>query len=354
MHRALELAARGWGRVHPNPLVGAVLVRDGAVVGEGFHEEYGGPHAEVVAIREAGERARGATLYVTLEPCNHHGKTPPCSEAVAEAGIARVVYAVADPNPRAGGGSARLAALGVPAEAGPGSNDARRQNAAFLHVHATGRPFVCLKYALSLDAKLAERAGAPSAVTGAEALADAHRLRAGFDAILIGAGTAAADDPLLTVRGAVTPRVPPVRVVLDARLELAPDSRLARTVDTAPLWIFCAEHADARRSAALERVGATVLRIPSRADGRLPLDAVIDRMRADGVQSVLCEGGGHVGSDLLATDLVQRMYLYYAPKVFGPDGVAAFHSPVPERRFEAWDVVRFGADTRFVLDRLEG
>ncbi|MFW5947805.1 MAG: bifunctional diaminohydroxyphosphoribosylaminopyrimidine deaminase/5-amino-6-(5-phosphoribosylamino)uracil reductase RibD, partial [Gemmatimonadota bacterium] len=185
MARALELAEAGWGRVHPNPLVGAVVVREGAVVGEGAHREHGGAHAEVEALRAAGERARGATLYVTLEPCAHHGKTPPCTDAILEHGIARVVYAVPDPHPEAGGGAERLRAAGVAVTEGVAGPAARARNALFLRPLETGRPFVALKYGLSLDGRIAARPGERTRVTGPETEAEVHRLRAGFDAVLV-------------------------------------------------------------------------------------------------------------------------------------------------------------------------
>ncbi|MFP4623428.1 MAG: bifunctional diaminohydroxyphosphoribosylaminopyrimidine deaminase/5-amino-6-(5-phosphoribosylamino)uracil reductase RibD, partial [Gemmatimonadota bacterium] len=185
MRRALTLAEAGWGRVHPNPLVGAVVVREGVVVGEGAHREFGGPHAEVEALRNAGDAARGSTLYVTLEPCAHHGKTPPCTTAILDHGVARVVYAAADPHPDAAGGGTRLAERGVEVVGGVEAEKARTQNALFLRPIETGRPFVALKYGLTLDARIARAPGERTAVTGPESRAAVHRLRAGFDAVLV-------------------------------------------------------------------------------------------------------------------------------------------------------------------------
>ncbi|MGH7542129.1 MAG: bifunctional diaminohydroxyphosphoribosylaminopyrimidine deaminase/5-amino-6-(5-phosphoribosylamino)uracil reductase RibD, partial [Gemmatimonadota bacterium] len=235
MREASELAERGWGRVSPNPLVGAVVARGRDVVGRGWHAEFGADHAEVMALREAGPRADGATLYVTLEPCAHQGKTPPCTEAIRRAGIRRVVIACRDPDPEAGGGAGALRTAGLDVEIGLAGAAAKRLNAPFLWRHRTGTPFGALKLALSLDAKL----GIPdtrASVSGPAAWERVHRLRAAHDAILVGRRTAEIDDPLLTARGEVQPRRPPIRAVLDPQLRLAPTSQLARTVQLGPVW----------------------------------------------------------------------------------------------------------------------
>mgnify|MGYP001264638079 CR=1 FL=1 len=354
MRRALELAERGWGRVHPNPLVGAVVVRDGEVVGEGFHGEYGGPHAEVVALAAAGERARGGTLYVTLEPCAHHGKTPPCTEAVLAAGIARVVYGAEDPNPVARGGAARLAARGVEVVGGIEREAVRVQNAAFFHAVERRTTFVALKYALSLDARLSEEPDRPTGVTGQAARAEVHRLRAGFDGIMVGIGTALADDPLLTVRGDVQPRRPPVRLVVDTEARLPPGSRLASTTREVPVWLFCAEDSPSERRAALEQAGVRVLPVPRGSSG-LRLDAVLERLWAEDVRSVLCEGGGRLGASLLAQDRVQRLFLFYAPRLFGEPGPPAFPGTFPADVARGWELRRvsdIGGDALLLLDRI--
>lgn len=356
MARALELAERGWGRVHPNPLVGAVVVRDGAVVGEGYHAEYGGPHAEVVALREAGDRARGATLYVTLEPCAHHGKTPPCTDAILEAGVRRVVIAAGDPSPDAGGGAARLRAAGIEVVEGVERERARSQNAAFFHAVERGSPYVVLKYALSLDARLSEAPGRPTAVTGAAALRETHRLRAGYDAILVGIGTVLADDPLLTVRGAVVPRVPPVRIILDTQARLPLESRLVRSVDETPVWVVCRDTAPVARRNTLEAAGVRILEVGSAGPGGSGLDpgAVLDRLRAERIRSVFCEGGGRVGAALLAGDHVERLTLFYAPRLFGDGGVPAFPARFGTGPAAGWRrrrVAVFGEDTLIEFDR---
>ena len=350
MRRALELAARGWGRVAPNPLVGAVVVRDGEVVGEGWHAEYGAAHAEVMALREAGARAQGATLYVTLEPCAHHGQTPPCTDAVRQAGIARLVYATPDPNPKAAGGAERLRSAGVAVEGGVARADADALNAAFLHRFtpaSTERPWVELKLALSLDARVADSAGRSAWITGEEARAEVHRLRAGFDAIAVGIGTAVADDPLLTVRGAVTPRVPPVRVVFDRALRLPLTSRLVASISEAPLWVMAGESPDAERRRALEAAGARVFAAPD-------LRAGLAALRGAGVYSLFSEGGATLTGALLGEGAVDRLQLFYAPLLLGPEGVAAFAgvgSPPIEmaRRWRTLRSERFGADTLITL-----
>lgn len=349
MARALELAEAGWGRVHPNPMVGAVVVRDGEVVGEGAHREYGGPHAEVEALRHAGERARGATLYVTLEPCGHQGKTPPCTDAIEAAGVARVVYAEADPDLAARGGEARLRAAGVEVEGGVGREQARRQNALFLIPTAQHRPFLALKFGLSLDARIAAGAGQSTRVTGREAEAEVHRLRAGFDAILVGGRTAEVDDPRLTVRLGPAPRVPPVRVVADPDAGLDPGGRLARTAAETPVWLLVSDAAPASRVAALEERDVRVLRVTAVGQGLDPI-AMMETLWQAGVRTVLCEGGGRLGGALLEAERVDRLYLFLAPRVFGSDGVAAFpggsrfHGAVGEVR-------RVGEDVMVIVDR---
>src|SRR5688572_26265251 len=212
MHAALRLAENGWGRVHPNPVVGAVVVVDRKVVGEGFHVEYGGPHAEVEALRNAGERARGATLYVTLEPCSHQGKTPPCTDAIVASGIKRVVFGASDPNHLARGGAKLLQQAGIEVKGGVEADDARAQNAAFFKQHEKGGCYVALKLAMSLDARLTRESGKRERVTGDVADEEVHRLRSGFDGILVGTNTARIDNPVLTVRRARTPIRPPVRI----------------------------------------------------------------------------------------------------------------------------------------------
>ena len=239
MRRALALAERGWGQTAPNPMVGAVVVRDGVVVGEGWHGQFGGPHAEVEALRAAGERARGATLYVSLEPCNHVGKTPPCTDAILAAGVRRVVAACADRSPVAQGGAQRLREAGVDVVVGVEEAAARELNAPFFHALASDRPFVQLKLALSLDGALADHSRQPGWLTGEPARREVHRMRAGADAIAVGIGTVLADDPELTVRHAAPPRVAPTRVVFDTSARLPRTSKLAHSASEVPVIVVC-------------------------------------------------------------------------------------------------------------------
>ncbi|HEU0051588.1 MAG TPA: bifunctional diaminohydroxyphosphoribosylaminopyrimidine deaminase/5-amino-6-(5-phosphoribosylamino)uracil reductase RibD [Longimicrobium sp.] len=353
MRRALELAPRGWGRVAPNPMVGAVIVRDGEVVGEGWHTEYGRPHAEVEALRAAGERARGATAYATLEPCSHWGKTPPCTDALAAASVRRVVFAASDPNPNAAGGGEVLRAAGIEAVGGVEAEAAREQNAVFFHQHGpegARRPFVALKLALTLDAKVADRDGRSVWITGEEARAEVHRLRAGFDAVAVGIGTALADDPLLTVRGDVVPRVPPARVVFDRHSRLPADAKLLRTADEAPVWVVTAEGAPADRKAELEKAGARVLEAP---DG---IERTLETLRAAGLRSMFVEGGAALAGALLRAGVVDRQYLFYAPAFLGPGALSPFAAldspPIAEMaRWKRVSTRAFGADTLITLSR---
>jgi diaminohydroxyphosphoribosylaminopyrimidine deaminase / 5-amino-6-(5-phosphoribosylamino)uracil reductase len=350
MRRALALAEAGWGRVHPNPMVGAVVVRDGEIVGEGAHREYGGPHAEVEALRAAGERAEGATLYVTLEPCAHHGKTPPCTDAILAAGIRHVVYAAEDPSAEAGGGAARLADAGVQVTGAIEREAARRQNAPFFTPLEKKRPFVALKLAASLDGGIARGKGERTRITGSEADAEVQRLRAGFDAILVGGRTARVDDPLLTVRGDVVPRVPPSRVVVSAAADLPLDGRLVATAREVPVRVISGEGAPADRVAALEAAGVAVLTVPARADGGLDLVAALERLMDDGVRSILCEGGGWVAASLREARLVDRLYLFNAPVLFGPGRVPAFPGPALAEGARIVEARRVGRDALMIVE----
>ena len=351
MRRALGLAEAGWGRVHPNPMVGAVVVRNGSVVGEGAHLVYGGAHAEVEALRAAGSDALGATLYVTLEPCAHHGKTPPCADAIVGAGIRRVVVASEDPNPVARGGAERLREAGIEVVIGVEREAARSQNALFLGPLERGRPFVALKYGMTLDARLG-REGRPTRVTGEAAEAEVHRLRSGFDAILVGGRTARTDDPALTVRLAAPGRIPPVRVVADAGADLPPTGTLARTAREIPVIVLAGPSAPAPRVAALEAAGVEVLRCALGEEGRLDLADAVRRLGERGIRSILCEGGGRLGAGLLAAGLVDRLVLFVAPSLIGVQGVPAFPFREAARlALRLVDVRPAGPDTRLTLDR---
>ena len=334
MRRALALAERGWGQTAPNPMVGAVVVRDGAVVGEGWHARYGGPHAEVDALRQAGERARGATLYVTLEPCNHHGKTPPCTDAILAAGVRRVVAACEDSTAVAKGGAGRLRDAGVDVLLGVEEAAARELNAPFFHALHSDRPFVQLKLALSLDGGIADSSRLPGWLTGEAARREVHRLRAGADAIAVGIGTALADDPELTVRHAPPPRVPPTRVVFDTSARLPRTSKLVRSASDVPVLVICWAPEPAH-AAALEHTGVTLLHAATSRDALVAL-------REHGVRSLLVEGGATLASALVQEALVDRLIIFRAPLVLGGGALNAF-SAVPPARAEAaprWRLLR--------------
>ncbi len=348
MTRALALALEGWGRVAPNPLAGCVLLRDGSTIGEGFHAEYGGRHAEVAAVASCGDPA-GATCVVTLEPCNHHGKTPPCTDALIAAGVRRVVAALADPTPDAGGGADVLRAAGLEVSVGLMADEAAAINAPFLwHAARPNRPFVAVKLATSLDGYIADQAGRSRWISGPEARDYVHWLRAGFDAIAVGARTAAADDPELTVRGRVTPRKPPLRVVFADRRIPRADLRVFLTAGEFPTVLVCSRSAGPEVMRALSGTGTRVL--PT--DG---LEAALEALAADGVLSVLVEGGGRLAGSLLAEGLADRFYWIQAPLLLGR-GVPAFPEGPPRLLGDAprWRVVErqsLGEDTLIVVDR---
>ena len=350
MARALDLAWRGWGRVHPNPLVGAVVLAGGEVVGEGYHAEFGGAHAEPQALAAAGERARGATLVVTLEPCAHTGRQPPCTAAILAAGVRRVVLAMSDPNPVAAGGAALLRAAGLEVDAGLLRAEAAVQNAAFLHLfRRPERPYVAVKLAASLDGRLADAGGRSKWISGPEARDWVQWLRAGFDAIAVGGRTAVADDPSLTVRGLLQPRVPPRRVVFDRTLSLSPDAQLVRSAGAVPAIVVAApDVASSARAAELRAAGVTILAAAS-------LGAALRELRSAGITSLLVEGGGRLAGALLAEDLADRLYWVQSPLFLGEQGAPAFAglpaSPLDEAaRWQAVERRALGADTLLVVD----
>lgn len=323
LRQALRLAARGLGYTHPNPMVGALVVRDGEVVGAGWHRRLGGPHAEVYALRQAGARARGATLYSTLEPCAHHGRTPPCVDAIVAAGVRRVVAAVRDPHPRVrGAGLVALRRAGVAVRDGVLEGEVRLLNVGYFKAHAAGLPWVTLKLASSLDGKLSP-ASRRGWLTGSQAVRAAHLLRAHHDAVLVGGGTARTDDPRLTVRAARGGN--PLRVVVSASLDLplsgrlfAPELAAGTLVATVrPRRGVAGWETRLRRLAAR---GAGVWTLPGRGD-RVPLKALLRRLAKNGVYHVLVEGGAELAGSLLAERLADEMQLFLAPLVLG-DGVS--------------------------------
>jgi diaminohydroxyphosphoribosylaminopyrimidine deaminase/5-amino-6-(5-phosphoribosylamino)uracil reductase len=350
MARALDLAWRGWGRVQPNPLVGAVILRNGELISEGWHQEYGELHAEAMALAGAGDRARGATMVVTLEPCVHQGKQPPCATAIIHAGIRRVVAALRDPNPLAAGGGEQLRHAGVEVELGASETVAAAQNAIFLHtLRATDRPFVALKLATTLNGRLADGFGRSRWISGEQARDYVQWLRAGFDAVAVGGRTARVDDPSLTARGLVRPKLPPRRVIFDSAADLGPQLTLVRTATEIPTIAVVAPRADPSRVKRLEAAGVTVL--PTDNLGR-----ALGSLRQLGIESLLVEGGGQLAGALLAAGLVDRYYWLQAPLWLGDDGVPAV-AGLPAReldRGERWRVVErraLGEDTLLVLDR---
>jgi len=319
MRLALELARRGLGRTHPNPPVGAVIVRDGRVVGRGYHPKAGEPHAEIFALREAGDAARGATMYVTLEPCVHHGRTPPCVDAILAAGIAEVHIATLDPNPVVHGqGVAKLRAAGVKVVLGEGEADAQRLIEGFAHWVRTRRPWVVVKYAMTLDGKIATRTGHARWITGPQARVWVHRLRDQVDAILVGRGTVEADDPRLTTRvpGATTVHHP-LRVVLDSRGR-APLTARVFAADLPGQTVLAATPAlPPARRAAFEAQGVEVWTLPAGADGRVSLPALLDALGARGITTLLVEGGPTVLGAFFDAGLVHKVHAFVAPVVFG-------------------------------------
>jgi diaminohydroxyphosphoribosylaminopyrimidine deaminase/5-amino-6-(5-phosphoribosylamino)uracil reductase len=321
MSRALMLAERGRGRTSPNPMVGAVVVDDdGLVVGRGWHEVAGGPHAEVHALKDAGDRARGATLYCTLEPCSHVGRTGPCAPLVAHAGIRRAVVAVEDPNPVVSGrGLSYLRTQGVEVSSGILRGEAERLNRTFFTTMRLGRPHVTLKAALSLDARMAAHAGARTPITGGDAARYVHRERAEVDAIAVGSGTVIVDDPLLTARGAYRHR-PLVRVVFDRRLRTPPGARLVSTLADGPVVIVTTPIQDdetGRRADALRNAGASIEEI----GGDSFLEAALKRLLAVRVTSLIVEGGPALHAAFWTAGLVDRLQLFVSPNALGPSGV---------------------------------
>lgn len=328
MARALELARLGAGHTSPNPMVGALVVSDGQVVGEGYHRQAGTPHAEVHALNAAGRAAAGATLYVSLEPCDHHGRTPPCTEAILVAGIRRVVVAVRDPNPRvAGRGSARLREAGIEVTEGVLEAEAARLNEAFFHYMTRGRPFLTMKYAMTLDGRIATATGDSRWVSGAGSRAMAHRLRSEHDAVMVGIGTVLRDDPLLTARPPDGNGRDPIRIILDSRLSLPATARVLRADSPAPTWVVATPLAPADRRQVIEEAAREspapleVITVPAAA-GRVDLRALFQELGRRGLTSVLLEGGATVNAAALAAGLVQKIVCFVAPKLFG-GGIAA-------------------------------
>jgi diaminohydroxyphosphoribosylaminopyrimidine deaminase/5-amino-6-(5-phosphoribosylamino)uracil reductase len=353
MALALRLAERGLGQTWPNPTVGCIVVRDGRIIGRGWTQPGGRPHAEVEALARAGAGALGASAYVSLEPCAHYGRTPPCTMALLHAGVRRVVVAVNDPDPRVDGkGIAQLSQAGVEVEVGLLRAEAEALNAGFFSRIRRGRPLVTLKLASSLDGRIATRSGASRWITGEAARARAHLLRASHDAIMVGSGTALADDPALTCRlPGLEPRSP-LRVVLDSRLRLSASSRLAIGARDVPTWLVTSEQAPAARGRVLERAGVRLLRVAAAPEGGLDLARVLAMLAKEGLSRVLVEGGAELAGALLRARLVDRLVWFQAPLVIGGDGLPAVAGFGTETLADARRLLA-GPETLLAPDRVQ-
>lgn len=327
MGQALELALQGRGLTSPNPMVGAVLVRDGRVVGQGFHRYGHRKHAEVWALEQAGDHARGATLYVTLEPCCHQGRTGPCCRSIVDSGIARVVMAMRDPNPLvAGKGLEWLTSAGLEVTTGVRENEARRLNEAYAKYISCRKPFVTVKVGATLDGRIAAGSGPPQWITSPESRQRVHRMRLEADAILVGIGTVLQDDPNLTDRSGRPRTRPLLRVVLDSRLRLPPDSRLASTRSQGDIIVFCGSPPDPERRRKLEQAGIEV--IPTAATGgRIPWGPVLEELGRRQVLGLLVEGGGKINLDALRGRVIDKLVCFLAPRILGGAAVAMFGGP---------------------------
>ncbi len=326
MSAAIALAEKGRGYTSPNPRVGAILVRDGAVVGQGFHKRFGGSHAEVAALAEAGERARGATLFVTLEPCSVWGKTPPCTEALIAAGIKRVVAPIEDPNPDiAGRGLAALREAGMDVELGLLSREATRLNAPYLKFRTTGLPHVHLKLAVSLDGRVAARDGSALSISSDESRARVHQLRSQVDAVLVGIGTVLSDDPLLTDRRPEGGKRQPARIVIDSKLRMSAGAALALGAKEHRTIIVAGAGADAEDRRRLERAGLEVWTAGT-GDGGLDLEEALRHAASEGFIDILCEGGPRVATSLLNAHLIDRVSFFVGPSLIGAPAPTALGS----------------------------
>ena len=321
MRLALEEAKKGIGRTSPNPCVGAVIVKDGTIVSRGYHEKAGTPHAEVHALAAAGPAAAGATLYVTLEPCCHTGKTPPCAHAVAAAGIRRVVVGMVDPNPLVdGGGNRYLADYGIEVESGVLEDECRTLNEPFIKRILTGTPLVLLKAGVSLDGRLSYTKGKSGWITGPESAQRVHMLRDSYDAILVGSGTVNIDDPSLTTRCSDKKGRDPVRVILDTHLSTSPEAKVYSSQSPAPALVFCSEKAAQLRGNLLRKNGVEIIRCGCDGSGRIMLSEVLSLLAEKGINSVLVEGGGTVHGAFLQEKLADKDMLFFGPLFAGSGG----------------------------------
>jgi diaminohydroxyphosphoribosylaminopyrimidine deaminase/5-amino-6-(5-phosphoribosylamino)uracil reductase len=326
MRLALRLAAKGRGKTSPNPMVGAVVVRGNRIIGRGYHHKAGAPHAEVLALRQAGDRARGATLYLNLEPCSHFGRTPPCTQAILQAGIRRVVAGMKDPNPLvAGKGIRRLRRAGVQVDMGILAAECRELNAPFCKYITTGRPFIILKAACSLDGKIATGSGDSRWISSEESRRYVHHLRLHVDAVMVGSGTVLKDDPLLTVR---LPRgesyLQPLRVIVDSRLRIPPSCQLVRTAERYPTLVATTKKASPAKIQRLEKANVEVWAGESDHRGRVRLSALAEELGRRGIVSLLLEGGATLNASALREGIVDRLLIFFAPKIIGGQNAPGF------------------------------
>jgi diaminohydroxyphosphoribosylaminopyrimidine deaminase/5-amino-6-(5-phosphoribosylamino)uracil reductase len=353
MSEALRLARRGLGRTSPNPAVGAVIVRMGKVIARGYHQRAGGPHAEVQALAKLGGKAeRRDILYVTLEPCNHYGRTPPCTEAILKSGIGNVVVGMRDPNPRVtGGGCEYLAQRGVKVRIGILERECRRLNEFFVKFVSMGRPFVVAKSALTLDGWSATSTGHSQWVTNQESREFVHRLRDMVDAVMVGIETILADDPLLNTRLKNRKGKDPVRIILDTNLRIPEDARVLNQDSQAITLIVAGEHTSEGRQKKLRELGASILLCPTR-EGRIDLQALMDKLSAMSITSILVEGGATLMGALIREKLIDKFYVFKAPKILGgSDGIPMAVGPGP-KKLDQCLVLRETEVKRFVEDLL--
>jgi diaminohydroxyphosphoribosylaminopyrimidine deaminase/5-amino-6-(5-phosphoribosylamino)uracil reductase len=350
MRLALQEARKGIGRTSPNPCVGAVVVKDGRILAKGYHQRAGEPHAEINALRKAGGQAEGATIYVTLEPCNHTGRTPPCTHALVAAGIRKVVVGMEDPNPLVHGtGISFLQDQAIEVVAGVLAEECRLINRPFIKHITTSMPWVVLKAGLSLDGRITYRKGMPGGITGPQSLQKVHQLRNIFDAIMVGIGTVLIDDPSLTTRLGKRKGRDPVRVILDSRLRIPCSAKILHLDSKAPTWIFCGPDADRQKKAELTGLGARVQEVPNDAQGRLDLRQVLIALGSQGICSLLVEGGAAIHGSMLRQGLVDHANLFYAPIFAGDGGVSVIQGlPVANKdqaiRLEKIRCKAFGDD----------
>ncbi len=350
MRRALNLARKGAGFTNPNPMVGAVIVKDGRVIGEGWHEAYGGPHAEIIAFEKATEDVAGATMYVTLEPCSHYGKTPPCVHAIVEKKLARVVVAMEDPNPLvAGRGIEFLKRNGIQVDCGILEQEAMKLNNVFVKFITTGRPYCVMKTAMTLDGKIASYTGSSKWITNEESRAFVHRLRSRMTGIMVGITTVLVDDPMLTSRLQERTVRQPVRIVLDSRARIPLSSAVLKTTHLAETIVVVTELADPGKVLKIQEMGAEVVTMPIK-NGHVDIDAVMEHFGKRGIDSILLEAGGAINYSALADGVVDKVYAFIAPKIIGGksaktpvegEGIAEMQDAI---QLEDLEIVRFGDD----------